>query len=127
RDPQQVRPLLAGGPGCLIIVTSRAQLSGIVAADGAHPIYLDVLGAAEAGDLLEQRLGLPRVTAEPQAVQDIVRLCAGLPLALAIVAARAAARPSFALSDIADALARDRLDALESGDPATDARSVFSW
>ncbi|MFF2520919.1 AfsR/SARP family transcriptional regulator [Streptomyces liangshanensis] len=127
RDARQLRPLLAGGPGCLVIVTSRAQLGGIVAVDGAHPIHLDLLTEAEATDLLKRRLGERRMAAEPKAVRELVQLCAGLPLALALVAARAASRRDFKLRDIAAEVSGGGLDALGAGgDPAGDARSVFS-
>jgi predicted ATPase len=92
RDPQQVRPLLPGEPGCLVLVTSRNQLTGLAVADGAHLLSLDVLTGAEARDLLARRLGSGRVAAEPAAAAELIRLCAGLPLALAIAAARAAGR-----------------------------------
>ena len=63
RDAEQVRPLLPGSPGCVVVVTSRNQLTGLVAADGAHPLTLDLLPAAEARDLLARRLGADRVAA----------------------------------------------------------------
>jgi len=49
RDTDQVRPLLPGTPGCLVLVTSRAELTGLAAAEGAHLLTLDVLSEAEAG------------------------------------------------------------------------------
>ncbi|GAA2214763.1 BTAD domain-containing putative transcriptional regulator [Nonomuraea monospora] len=129
RDAEQVRPLLPGTPGCLVVVTSRSQLSGLVAAEGAHPLRLDPLPAAEARELLVHRVGPARAAAEPDAVAEIIARCAGLPLALAIVAARAATHPEFPLSAPAGELrdARNRLDALAGQDPATDPRAVFSW
>ena len=57
RDAEQVRPLLPGAPGCLVLVTSRNQLTGLVAAEGAHPLTLDLLTADEARELLARRLG----------------------------------------------------------------------
>jgi tetratricopeptide (TPR) repeat protein len=56
-------------------------------------------------------------------------LCAHLPLALAVAAARAAARPGFPLAALADELADSagRLDALDGGDPGSSVRAVFSW
>ena len=57
RDAAQVRPLLPGSPGCLVIVTSRSDLAGLVAAEGAYPVSLDLLTPAEASDLLARRLG----------------------------------------------------------------------
>ncbi|HET8658646.1 MAG TPA: tetratricopeptide repeat protein [Micromonosporaceae bacterium] len=129
RDADQVRPLLPGAAGCLVVVTSRDLLSGLVVSEGAHPLVLDLLTTDEARRLLERRLGAARVAAEPEAVDDIVGACARLPLALAIVAARAVARPAFPLSGLADALrqARGGLDVFTHGDPATDVRAVFSW
>ncbi len=129
RDERQVRPLLSASPASLVLVTSRSQLSGLVAADGALPLTLDVLTQAEAVDMLTARLGTDRAAAEPDAVGRIADLCACLPLALAVAAARAAARPAFPLSVLAAELAdaTGRLDALDAGDPAANVRAVFSW
>ncbi len=128
-DEQQVRPLLPASHGSLVIVTSRRQLAGLAAADGARLLSLDVLSHAEAVQLLTARLGTGRAAAEQAAVDRIVALCGCLPLALAVAAARAAARPRFTLAALADELAgtAGRLDALDSGDPATSLRAVFSW
>ncbi|WP_173071773.1 BTAD domain-containing putative transcriptional regulator [Phytohabitans houttuyneae] len=128
-DADQVRPLLPGSPGCLVIVTSRNQLAGLVAAEGAHPVPLDLLDPDEAARLLARRLGADRVAAEPAAVAAIVTACAALPLALVIVAARAATRPGLSLAALAEELrqARGGLDAFSGTDPATDVRAVFSW
>jgi DNA-binding SARP family transcriptional activator len=129
RDAEQVHPLLPGAPGCLVIVTSRNQLSGLVAAVGALPLTLDLLPVAEARELLAHRLGEGRIAAEPRAADEIVALCACLPLALSIVAAQAAAQPGFRLTTLADKLreAHGSLDAFDGGDAAIDARAVFSW
>ncbi|MGI5458527.1 BTAD domain-containing putative transcriptional regulator [Streptomyces sp. CA-249302] len=129
RDAAQVRPLLPGAPGCLVLVTSRNRLGGLASAEGAHPVTLDVLGPAEARSALALRLGAERVAAEPRAVAEIVSLTAGLPLALAVVAARAADRPAFALATPAEQLraADGGLDAFRAADPASDVRAVFSW
>ncbi|MEU0430604.1 BTAD domain-containing putative transcriptional regulator [Streptomyces sp. NPDC006290] len=130
RDTDQVRPLLPGSPGCLVIVTSRNQLTGLVAAEGAHPLTLDQLTPAEAYDLLARRLGTDRPAAEPRAVDEIITRCARLPLALSIVAAHAAAYPGFPLSAIVDELRESHgsLDAFAGGDDiTTDVRAVFSW
>jgi len=129
RDTDQVRPLLPGGAGCLVLVTSRNRLTGLVAAEGAHPLTLGLLTAAAARRLLARRLGSERVAAEPAAVGEIVDRCAGLPLALSIAAAHAATRPAFPLTGLADDLgdARRRLDALRGDDAASDVRAVFSW
>jgi tetratricopeptide (TPR) repeat protein/transcriptional regulator with XRE-family HTH domain len=129
RDEQQVRPLLAAGPGSLVVITSRNQLTGLAAANGARLLPLDVLAPSEAAQLLAARVGASRAAAEPEAIAEIAGLCACLPLALAVAAASAAARPDLPLSALAAEL-RDtasRLDVLDSGDPAASVRSVFSW
>jgi DNA-binding SARP family transcriptional activator/tetratricopeptide (TPR) repeat protein len=129
RDEQQVRPLLPAGPGSLVLVTSRSQLGGLAAADGAWLISLDVLSHTEAVHMLAARLGGARAAAEPAAVDQIASLCACLPLALAVAAARAATRPGFLLAALAAELAdaAGRLDALDVGDPGSSVRAVFSW
>jgi hypothetical protein len=78
---------------------------------------------------LERRLGVGRVAAEPEAVEEIIRLCGRLPLALAIVAARAAAHSDFTLASIATDLrrTRGRLDAFGTVGVVADVRTVFSW
>ncbi|MEW2118666.1 BTAD domain-containing putative transcriptional regulator [Streptomyces sp. NPDC005474] len=129
RDAEQVRPLLPGAPGCLALVTSRRALTGLAAAEGAHLLTLGLLGPAEARELLIGRLGPDRVAAEHMAVREIVGQCAGLPLALAIVAARAAAQPGLPLAALAGELRRadGRLDALDGGEATSQVRAVFSW
>jgi DNA-binding SARP family transcriptional activator len=129
RDEQQVRPLLPASPASLVIITSRNQLTGLAATDGARLLNLDVLPHDEAVQLLSARIGDHRVATEPEAVDEIASLCAHLPLALAVAAARAAARPRFPLTELAAELgdAAGRLDALDAGDPAASVRGVFSW
>lgn len=129
RDAQQVRPLLPAGPGCMVIVTSRNRLSGLIATDGARPIHLDVLSVTEARDFLVRRLGADRVAREPAAVDEIIEHCARLPLALSIAAARALTRSAFPLATLAGELAdgQSRLNTLSDTDAATDVRAVFSW
>jgi tetratricopeptide (TPR) repeat protein/transcriptional regulator with XRE-family HTH domain len=129
RDEQQVRPLLPASPGSLVLVTSRRQLGGLGAADGARLIGLDVLSHTDAVQMLTARLGAARAAAEPAAVHRVVGLCACLPLALAVAVARAAARPGFSLATLAGELADSVgcLDALDAGDPGSSVRAVFSW
>jgi DNA-binding SARP family transcriptional activator/Tfp pilus assembly protein PilF len=129
RDAEQVRPLLPGSPGCLALVTSRNQLLGLVTVEGARPLTVALPDDVEARELLSRRLGAARLAAEPQAVGEIVDRCARLPLALAVVAARAATRPAFPLAALVADLrdARDGLAALAGDDTAADVRAVFSW
>ncbi|HET7014568.1 MAG TPA: BTAD domain-containing putative transcriptional regulator [Streptosporangiaceae bacterium] len=129
RDSDQVRPLLPGMPGCLAVVTSRNRLASLAALEGARLLPLDLLTPAEARELLVRRLGPDRVQAGDSAVDEIIAACAGLPLALAIVAGRAASRPQLPLAAVAAELrsAASTLDALRGEDTATDLRAVFSW
>ena len=100
-DSAQVRPLLPGSPECRTVVTSRHPLTPLVAAQGGTTVPLDLFTVDEARDLLTQRLGAARVAADPAATEAVIARCARLPLALAIVAARAATRPSFPLATFA--------------------------
>jgi tetratricopeptide (TPR) repeat protein len=124
----QVRPLLPGSPEAVTVITSRDQLTPL-AAEGARILPLDPLAPAESHALLARRLGPGRVAGEPAAAQQITDACAGLPLALVVVAARAANTPAFALSVLADELAETgrRLDVMTAGDALSDVRAVFSW
>ena len=70
-DADQVRPLLPGSPGCMVLVTSRSQLTGLVV-EGARPVPLDVLDAREATELVASRLGAERTEAESAAAAAIV-------------------------------------------------------
>jgi tetratricopeptide (TPR) repeat protein len=128
-DVGQVRPLLAGSPDCLTVITSRNQLTSLAVTEGADLLTLDLLPQAEAGELLARRLGAGRLAGEPDAAAKMIALCARLPLALSIVAARAAARPATPLACLAEELGdpRGRLDVLHAGDPSVSVRGVFSW
>lgn len=127
-EAAQVRPLLPGAPTCLVLVTSRYRLSSLVAVEGAHPLTLDLLSVDEAHDQLARRLGMERLSREPEAVEEIIRCCGGLPLALAVIAARAVECPEPPLRVLAGELreAAGRLDALDDGDPTTNVRAVLS-
>ncbi|MCF0096818.1 tetratricopeptide repeat protein [Micromonospora sp. MH99] len=129
RDADQVRPLLVGSPTCLVLVTSRNRLAGLVATEGARPVGVDLLSAAEAWQLLARRLGAERLAVEPQAVDEIIERCARLPLALAVLAARSAANPAFPLATLAAELrgAPRPLDSFDGGDAGTDVQAVLSW
>ncbi|ARQ70791.1 hypothetical protein CAG99_19840 [Streptomyces marincola] len=131
RDADQVRPLLPGGQGCVAVITSRNRMDALVATHGARPVPLGMLPPDAARELLARHLGARRVDDEAQAVDALVEHCAGLPLALGIVAARAIAHPEFPLAVLAGELrpADERLDALETGDLSTSLRTVLraSW
>ncbi|MFI6598654.1 BTAD domain-containing putative transcriptional regulator [Nonomuraea sp. NPDC050536] len=127
RGADQVRPLLATAPGCLTLVTSRSELSGLAVTAGASLVRLDVLPDDDAYRLLAARLGEPRLAAEPEATALIIRRCGRLPLALAIVAAQLAQRTDLPLAEAAADLARagTDLEPFAHTDPAVDLRQVF--
>lgn len=117
-SPEHVRSLLPGEPGCLVLVTSRDRLSGLVARDGARPFRLDAFSPDEAHELLTRLLGEARVAAEPESTMDLARACAYLPLALRVAAATLAWQPDWRIDQYVERLRNDRLNALAiDGDP----------
>jgi DNA-binding SARP family transcriptional activator/tetratricopeptide (TPR) repeat protein len=128
RDVDQVRPLLPGSPGCLVLVTSRDTLAGLVARDGARPLALDVLAPGEARALLDQVLGPARTAAEPAATAELARRCGLLPLALRIAAAHLTSNPRRTVADQVKALSGgDRLAELAvAGDDQSAVRAAFA-
>ncbi|MFJ1766733.1 BTAD domain-containing putative transcriptional regulator [Amycolatopsis sp. NPDC088138] len=126
---EQVRPLLPG-PGNLVVITSRWQLRGLVATHGARRVALEELGDEDAVELLASTIGVERVARDPAATQRFVRYCGGLPLAIRILAVRAAQFPELPLDEFVDTLESEH-DLLGSFDLAdgegTNIRSVFSY
>lgn len=129
RDAAHVRPLLPGAGSCQVVVTSRSPLTGLVAAEGAHPTDLGVLDQTRSYAVMAGRLRPERLTADPAAVSQIIDRCAGLPLALTLVCARAAVAPGTPFASLAAALqaTAGTLDAFATDDPSTDVRAVLSW
>jgi tetratricopeptide (TPR) repeat protein len=114
----QVRPLLPGSPTCLVVVTSRDRLAGLVVKEGARLLSLDVLPPEEAIDLLGRIAGADRVAAQRDEAARIVRLCGYLPLAVRVAATQLAIRPNQSLRSLSDRLAdeKSRLQHLRVGD-----------
>ncbi|MGW0661067.1 BTAD domain-containing putative transcriptional regulator [Streptodolium elevatio] len=126
RDVEQVRPLLPGAPGCAVVVTSRNQLAGLVASDGARRVLLDVLDPEEGSRLLGGIVGDCRVAAEEEAARRLVRVCGGLPLAVRTAGANMVAR-NIGIADYCAELAGD--DVLAKlhieGDRRSSVRAAF--
>jgi tetratricopeptide (TPR) repeat protein len=126
----QVRPLLPGTAGSLVVVTSRSRMSGLVVRDGAHRVTVDVLTESESVSLF-RTVADSRVDDDPEKLAELVRLCARLPLALRIAAERAARHPWLPI----DQLIRDLRDesglwdalSADNGDEADAVRTVFAW
>ncbi|WP_173162698.1 ATP-binding protein [Phytohabitans suffuscus] len=118
----QVRPLLPGGPTCVVLVTSRRTLAALEADES---FMIDLLSPADALALLTKIVGAARVDAEPAVAAEVVRLCDHLPLAVRIAGARLVARPHWMLADLAGRLRDEhrRLDELVAGDLAV--RATF--
>ncbi|MFC8719775.1 ATP-binding protein [Kitasatospora sp. NPDC057198] len=128
--PAQVRPLLPGAPGCLVLVTSRTRMAGLVVRDGARRVTLAPLPEERAVELLRRTLGPERVDADPAAARELVLRCGRLPLALLVAAERALSRPGLTPARVNEELRSDRtrlrvLAAADDGDSAL--RTVFSW
>ncbi|OLR91399.1 hypothetical protein BJP25_00715 [Actinokineospora bangkokensis] len=117
RGEHQVRPLLPGEPGCLVLVTSRSRLTGLA---GAVPVELGFFDTGVATEMLAKVVGEHRVAAQRAQAERIADLCGGVPLAIRAAAARLLARPHWPLRSLADRLAdeRRRLDELAVGDLA---------
>ncbi|MGH8876266.1 MAG: BTAD domain-containing putative transcriptional regulator [Stackebrandtia sp.] len=125
-DAGQVRPLLPGGSGCAVVVTSRRSLSSL---DGAAQLALDVLAEPSAIDLLSRLIGNRRAMAEPGPITEVASLCGYLPLALCISASRLQARPNWSVAALAERLRAEdnRLSELEADDRAVRASFAVSY
>jgi DNA-binding SARP family transcriptional activator/tetratricopeptide (TPR) repeat protein len=125
-DVAQVRPLLPGASGAMVVVTSRDRLDGLVVREGAARVVLDVFDPAESAALLGAAVGAQRVAAEPDAAAELAALCGHLPLALRVVAAHLTARPDLLIADHVRELAPDRMAGLTvAGDPTSSVHEVF--
>ncbi|MGW3122904.1 helix-turn-helix domain-containing protein [Streptomyces sp. NPDC001107] len=125
-DTAQITPLLPGGDRCTVVVTSRNRLPGLITGHGAHNLFVDTLTDSEARALLAARLGTAHIDAEAAAVDELVRLCGGFPLALSIIAGRAHTHPQLLLAGLADELRDDALGVLDDTDPAASLPAVLS-
>jgi tetratricopeptide (TPR) repeat protein len=110
-DEAQVRSLLPGAAGCLVLITSRRRLAGL---EGAQPLSIDVLPPTDAAAMFTRIAG-PGHPAD--LVAEVVELCGRLPLAIRLAAARLRDRPSWTAGYLAERLraGRDRLDELDAG------------
>jgi DNA-binding SARP family transcriptional activator len=128
RTTEQVEALLPATAGSAAIVTSRNRLTGLAIA-GAHAVTVELPPLDDSRASLRARLADGRVDAEPDAADAIIAACARLPLAVAVVAARAHDNPRYTLAGILAELraAGGTLDAFTSADPRGDVRAVFSW
>jgi len=106
---EQVRPLLPGVGGCLVLVTSRRHLTAL---EDATAISLDTLPPGQAAALLVRLAARPGLSPADPAVGEIARLCGYLPLAIGMVARQMHHHPAWSLGRRAAELAAavDRLE-----------------
>lgn len=125
-DAAQVRPLLPGSAGTLVLITSRRRLVDL---EPAHILSLDVLPEADAIALFTCVVGDDRLATEPDSVRDVIELCGQLPLAIRIAAARLRSRPAWTVGHLADRLrqARRPLTELSAGDRSVAAAFALSY
>lgn len=125
-ESAQVRPLIPGTPGSLVLVTSRARLSAL---DGAVPISLSPPGLAESRTLVNRLLDPERAAAEPDAVDELIEVCGALPLALRVSAARLNNRPQWTIARLVRRLrsAERDLDELSIDDRSVAAAFRLSY
>lgn len=119
---EQVRPLLPGTGGCLVLITSRLRLKGL---DDAFPLNLDVLPTADAVALFRKIATPGRAPAGEPLLEEIVTLCGHLPLALRIAAALLRGRPTWTLEHLAARLHASRATLTGFSDGDRDLASVF--
>ncbi|HEX6685953.1 MAG TPA: tetratricopeptide repeat protein [Candidatus Limnocylindrales bacterium] len=124
-DAEQVRALIPSGKGCMLIVTSRNRLDGILALDGAHAFHLGVLSAAESLEMLTHLLG-PGDAERREAYRRLAELCGGLPLALRVAAATMAIEPRVPIAEALAELAVDPMTGLQMPAGQVAVRATFA-
>ena len=102
---EQVRPLLPGTGGSLVLVTSRRHLTAL---EDATAISLDTLPPGEAAGLLVRLAGRPGLSPADPAVGEITRLCGYLPLAIGMLARQLHHHPAWSVAGRAAELAAAR-------------------
>ena len=124
----QVRPLLPGSTDAVVLITSRRSLRDLVDQDGARAVPLKSLSMDEARELLGERIGADRLARESAAADRVIVACTRLPLALAMVAARAAADPALRMDSLARELTAGSVPAApQSDDGGTEVDHVLRW
>lgn len=126
RDEAQVRPLLPGSGGGMVLVTSRRMLTGL---ESVHRMPLGELGADDAAAFLTGLVGAERAGADEAALVEVAQRCGHLPLALRVAGNWLATRTGWSVRRLADRLALEerRLDALAAGDVRVSAAFDLSY
>uniref|UniRef100_A0AAU2JZP8 Tetratricopeptide repeat protein n=1 Tax=Streptomyces sp. NBC_00049 TaxID=2903617 RepID=A0AAU2JZP8_9ACTN len=123
---EQIRHLLPGSPGCLVLVTSRRRLTAL---EGVVPMSLGTLAPADATELFSRLAARPGLLPSDPHVEEIVRLCGYLPLAIRLTAGKLAHHPSWSVRDLAADLSRaqDRIAAMRAEDDSVASAFELSY
>ncbi|MFF0144703.1 DNA-binding SARP family transcriptional activator [Amycolatopsis sulphurea] len=126
-SPEHIRPLLPSDPSCAVLITSRDNLQGLVALDGARRLPVGVVSAQEAGAMVGNIVGAERVAAEPAATGAFAAACGYLPLGLRIAATNLAGSGGRSIAEYVERLRPGtKLDAMEiEGDDQAAVRLAF--
>jgi tetratricopeptide (TPR) repeat protein/transcriptional regulator with XRE-family HTH domain len=110
-----VTALLPGSPGSAVIVTSRRALTTL---PGFRQISLAPLDEADSVQLLASIAAGSQVSPDSAAAHSIAKLTGHLPLAVRLIGARLAARPSWPVEYVVEQLEDEhrRLDELGTGE-----------
>ncbi|MEU9117634.1 BTAD domain-containing putative transcriptional regulator, partial [Streptomyces sp. NPDC048483] len=127
RDEEQVRPLLPAGPGCMVLVTSRQKLPGLLTGDAGQSIHVGLLSAAETRSLCERVLGQERFADAGAAADAIIELSGRIPLTTRILLASANAQPGLSMQEVIGHFKAvpSHLDRFETGDARTSVRTAL--
>ncbi|WP_051173894.1 ATP-binding protein [Amycolatopsis orientalis] len=124
---EQVRPLLPAAPECLVLITSRKTLRGLSVGNGAVDIPIGLFDTDEAFELVAGIIGTEHAARERTSVEELVEICARLPLALRIAATHVASNRFVEVTDVVREI-RVGLGALDrSGDERSAITQVFGW
>jgi tetratricopeptide (TPR) repeat protein/transcriptional regulator with XRE-family HTH domain len=110
---EQVRPLLPGTAGSLVLVTSRRRLTAL---EDATVVSLDTLPPPEAVALLARLAARPDLGSGTGPGEQLTRLCGYLPLAIGMAASQLRHHPAWTGAQLAAELAaaKDRLALLHA-------------
>ncbi len=124
RDASQIRPVVPGPGGCLVLITSRRRLADL---EEAIPLTVETLPPGQAGQLFTQLA--PASSREPEAVSDLMRRCGCLPLAIRLLAGRLRHHPSWTVADLVAAVdeSENQLEEIHAGSVSAAAAFDLSY
>ncbi|XVS65687.1 BTAD domain-containing putative transcriptional regulator [Actinosynnema sp. CA-299493] len=132
RDDRHVKPILDATRSCFVLVTGRTQPFDLSVHEDAHVVPVPPLSAEESTAVLRAVIGTGRAAEDPAAVDELVRIATGLPLAVRIIGRHVDHRPETPLSDLVEEFTREEgLGVLGSPEGADEEgsglRAAFSW